>query len=79
MKNFKICHIFRIRKQIVVFFGFATVLVDVEIDQGHLLYQSEVARNEKQTKNYLGFLVPKIRQILKCFAGIFHRGKIMKL
>ena len=33
-----------------------------------------VAQNEKQNKNYVGFRIPKVWQILKHFAGIFHQA-----
>ena len=36
--------------------------------------KNKVARNEKTTKNSVGFCSPKIWQILKCFAGTFHQA-----
>ena len=29
----------------------------------------------KKEKNYMGFLIPKVWQILKCFAGAFHQAQ----
>ena len=46
-------------------------LVYVDIEQGIHKGKSKVAQNEKETKNYVGFLIHKILQILKRFAGTF--------
>ena len=33
----------------------------------------------KKKKNYVGFCIPKVGQIMKRFAGIFHRAQTLKL
>ena len=39
---------------------------------GHSLWKNKVSWNEKKTKNYMVFPIPKIWAILKHFAGIVH-------
>ena len=49
-------------------------LVVVYIDQGMHQGKNKVARNEKQTKTYMGFCIQNVWQILKRFAGTFHQA-----
>ena len=46
-------------------------LVYVEIDQGHSLGEKIKLREMENEKNYAGFRIPKIWQILKHFPGIY--------
>ena len=55
------------------------VIVDADIDQGIHRKKFKVARSEKRKKNYLGFLIQKIWQILTCFSGTFRRAQTLKL
>ena len=45
------------------------------LDQGIHEGKNKVARNEKRKKNYLGFRIPKVWQILKSFVGAFHQAQ----
>ena len=59
-------------------FSLMNALVYVDIDQGIHQGKNKVAQNEKR-KNYLGFLMSKVWQILQHFTGTFHRAQTLKL
>ena len=55
------------------------VLIYLDIDQGIHCNKSKVAQNEKRKKNYLGFHIPKIWQILKYLFGAFRQTQTLEL
>ena len=81
MKCFKICHIFGIRKPKEVYLFFIIHAAFFSPNKchglcrhrpGHSLGKNKMAQNEK---NYMGFCIPKLWQILKHFARAFRQAQ----